>query len=235
MGSMTRDEIITEGCLQAGVAPSQYTSRAVTWLKTWLKQQYRAWPWPFLLQSREGLSLPAGTTALAVGSGDGGISDEIARILSPLWVYDSSYGTRMKAPIISVNSTDDNEAVQNSATYRGLPSRFKIRTGRTSGGLVNFDLIPFPFPNRDYLLQFNYIGVPTNPASATSTVPLYPNDMTMISAIKVACLKDKNGDNDPQYQAALTDLSAMSVADRIRDGSVPGTNDLLTMDNSVFR
>jgi hypothetical protein len=236
MGSMTRSELITEGLLQAGISPATYATRAATWLKLWLKSQYRAWPWPFLLQSREALALPAGTTSLAVGNGSGGITEEIARILSPIWVYDSSYGTRMKAPIIEVVSFDpaDNETINNPTTNRGLPTRFKVRTNRT-GGLVNSKLIPLPVPNRDFLLQFNYIEIPIDPASSGTTVPLYKNDQTMIAAIKTAALREHLGSDDPQYQVANNELLQMAVADRVKDGLEPGFNDMVGLDNSVFR
>ncbi len=234
MGSMTRLEIITEGLLQAGVARASRPSRAVTWLSTWLKSQYRAWPWPYLLQSREALALPAGTTSLKVGSGSGGISDEIARVLSPIWVYDSSLGTRLKAPIIQVGSFkyDENEALRGTA--RGLPGKFKVRTARV-GELVNFQLIPFPIPDRDYLLQFNYIGIPVDPCEEDTSVPLYPNDQTMIQAVKAKALLDLNGEDDPQAVRAETKCNDMAIADRVKDGSTPGINDMVGLDDSVYR
>src|SRR5690606_1001687 len=120
-------------------------------------------------------------------------------------------------------SAENDEDVLDPATNVGLPDRFRAWPDASLGG--KWTLVPNRIPDQAYLLTFSYLelpGVLTN----GSAVPLYPEDETMIQAILVRAMKHKNDDHEQPaaYQAAVEELRAMSVQDRIRHGQAPGIN-----------
>lgn len=239
MGYMTRAEILTEGL--AVVGRTDLTTRCTAALKSWLRSRYASWPFAFLRQSMDGLALPSGTQSVFVGGGEGGVTNVIQRILNPIRVYTADYGTTAKGMIINLDADrDDDERTSNPLTMTGLPMQFKIRSTIstvTVAGLTlrAWKIIPLPVPNKDYLLAFDYIEMPNDPCPNTTSVPLYPNDQTMIQLVKVRALEYANGASDPDFQAELAVLGQMVIHDQMTEGSVPGTNDLLTLDAGTFR
>lgn len=235
MGQLTRAQIVLQGLQRAG--RTDLTERATEALRNWLRSQYRAWPFWFLRQSREALALPAGTTALKVGTGEGGVTNEIQRILSPIHVYATDYSTNAVALITSLDQDEGTADVRVSSTSlrRGLPTTFKIRKATAASGGTCWQLVPNPVPDRSYLLTFDYIELPTDAIPSTSTIPLYPNDQTMVMAVEAFAFRYSNGPTDPDYMAAAAEVSEMVKADRIKDGQQPGTNDVVSLASDIYR
>lgn len=109
-----------------------------------------------------------------------------------------------------------------------------MRATVAPSGKTCWELIPFPLPDRTYLVSFDYMYYPADPCPNTTSIPLYPNDETMEQAIQAAALRHMNGPADESYQASLAELNSMVVKDRITDGQVDGTNDLMRLDPDVF-
>lgn len=235
MGAKTRAQIVLQGCRQAGRLDLQ--TRATEALSDWLRQRAKDWPFLWTRQSREGLSLPAGTVSLKVGGGEGGITNEIQRILNPFWIYTAGFGTRSRALIQTLDNMDiHNESrVNDPASGRGIPTLFKVRTGMSASGVVCRTLIPFPVPDRSYLLAFDYIELETDPAPTGATIPKYPNDQTMIMFVEMTVTKWANGASDPDYQALKADVADAVSRDRIHDAQEPGSNDAQGLDPSIFK
>ncbi len=236
MGSMTRLEIVTQGI--AVVGRTDLTTTVTSDLKSWLRSQYRAWPFAFLRKSAS-VSLPAGTTALPVGAGEASITNEIQRILNPLFLMSGNYSSQSKAFIINLDNTGlgQDERLFDPVTRRGAPTQFKVRHVLSTVAPFRsaWKLIPIPVPEKTYTLNFDYIELPSDPCPNTTSIPLYPNDQTMIQLCKVRALEYANGPSDPDYQSALADLGSMVSFDRIHEAQVPGTNDLIQMDPATFR
>lgn len=230
MGQLTRAQIVSAGLNKAG--DTSLTTLANTWFNAWLRSQYRAWPWPFLHRRSSAISLAAGTTSLSVGAGSNGVTLEIQRILDPIRVGDSTYSTKKDARIVAlVNGPQDyDENLNDPALTRGLPDRFKIRADSSLWG--KWTLIPYPVPDKAYRIYLDYLEQPAD-ISADATVPLYPNDRTMIQAVLVDALQYMDEGN--RYQAELEILGSMVVDDRAKYGEVMGTNDQMGLDPGVFR
>ncbi len=232
MGQLTRLQLLDEGGARGG--NQDINARSLFDLNAWLRSTYAAWPWPWLQTRASGISLPSGTQSLTVGKGSSGITLEIQRILDPIKVYNSSYSTKGVARIMQLTNSGedwDDETLQNPATFRGLPGKFKIRS---SGLWGQWNLIPLPFPDRDYLITFDYLKQPADLAS-DSDVPPYPNDETLIQVVQTAVTKYSNSPSHPDYLESLGILQSMYVADKVKYGQVPGTNDLLQLDPDTFR
>jgi hypothetical protein len=232
MGIRTRAVLVSEGLLMAG--NESLTTRANIWLDDWLRNVYRSWPWPFLNRRASGIALAAGTTALTIGGGSGGITLDIQRLIDPLYVYNSTKTAKQRARIVALNAgpIDQDESVLDSTLGRSIPIQFKARANSALWG--KWDLIPYPVPDVAYLLAFDYLEQPANLAS-DSTIPLYPNDRTMMWAVMAAALVYTEGVESPPAQAALSAVDGMVVQDRMKYGEVPGINDVWGLDPNVFR
>lgn len=235
MGQLTRTQIVTQGMLLAG--RDDLASVVNVDFNAWLRSVYMGWPWTFLKAKKTALSLVTGATSVAVGGGSGGVTLGIQKILQPILVYNSTNTTRFKADIqqLTGGGVEWDETVNPSATWRGIPQKFKVQQRSTWG---SWDLIPAPFPDKDYLLTFYYLAQPADidtTSSGDSTVPIYPNDRTMIQACMAQTLLYKEGADDSSYRAALDVLDAQVINDRVKYGAVPGDNDLVQLDSSVFR
>lgn len=235
MGSLTRAQIVTQGLQRAG--RTDLNARATEALRTWLKARARDWPFLWTRKSREGLVLGAGVVSLSVGGGDGGITNEVQRILNPIWVYNTTYTTRSNGLIMSRDSVDlDTEnRINNPATVRGLPTQFKILASTSASGLNAQSIVPVPLADKSYLLVFDYIETELDPIPLTTTVPKYPNEQTMIAFVEMIATKWANGASDPDYQALKEEVGLMIAADRIHDGQSPGSNDAVQLDPGVFK
>jgi hypothetical protein len=215
-------------------------------VKRWLRQEAAAWPWPELKQRYSGVALAASSRRLLLGGGTGSATDEsgnvvtlgeLLRIEDPIWVYDSVYGTQIKATIIPLGDTSSqlDESSLNPATNLGSPQNFKVRKPRATaaGALGAWLLIPAPIPDRAYLLAFDAYVMPADPAD--NEVLWYPNDETTTEAIVAFMQAYKDGYDSPAFTAAMTIVSGKVVKDRQAFGVVPGTNQLSTLDPGVFR
>ncbi len=234
MGQLTRGQIVTQGLAEAG-ADTTYTVLANVAFNAWLKKVYDAHSWPFLIRKASGVSLVAGSTSLSIGAGAAAITPQIKTIVGPINIYRSDRTVLAKAQIQQLmhGGVEWDEVAQSPTTWRGIPAFFKIRGSATTPG--QWDLIPGPFPDRDFLLTFDYVVSPDLMITTTagdSLVPLYPNDETMIQAVRAWSLMFNEKEN---YQIERDILAAKVMNDRAIYGMVEGTNDMLLLDGGVFR
>lgn len=236
MGQLTRSEIVTQGQAEAG--HSGLTTRLLEALVLWEESQYKSWPFGFLRKSRAGLVLPTGTTSLLIGAGEGGVTNMIQRILDPIFVGNSTYTILGKARILTLDnqSGELDERTKNPATNRGMPVAFKVRHALSTVSPFRAckELIPSPVPDREYTLNFDYIELPVTAQTASSGIPLYPNDQTMKKFVEMMATKWVNGAADPDYQSLRDELASMVNNDRVRDGQSEGQNLFLPLDPEVY-
>lgn len=237
MGQLTRTQIITQGLQLAG--RTDLTTRAIEALRNWLRAQYKAQPaFTFLRESREGLALPAGTTSLKIGVGEGGIAGEVQRVLRPVRIYTSSYSVDATAGILSRDdqTVENDIRTKDSTKGRGLPTSFKVVKARITGDTkLCKALVPNIVPDKAYLLTFDYIEVPLDPIAASGTYPDYPNDQTMVMFVKCFALNYADGDADAGFQAAAAMVQKMAERDRVSEIQESGNNDSVMLDPDMFR
>jgi hypothetical protein len=138
------------------------------------------------------------------------------------------------ANIVQLQGTFDDIGFDNTVR-RGVPLSFKVRAGTLWG---NWSLVPMLVPDRDLLLTFDYQEQPADLAVAAggdSSVPIYPNDLTLIQAVVLDAVIDMYGVDSSEASAATDEFSALAARDRMEYASVPGTNDELGLDSSVFK
>ncbi len=230
MGEKTAAQLIDEALNLAG--DTRLTTPALTWLNSWLRSTYGAWPWPFLMRRNAAVSLVTGATGVDFGAGSV-VTNQVKRVFDPIWVYNSTRTSRVRARIRTLvgGHIEEDETAMDSATNRGIPTQFKVRSA-TSGVWGKWSLIPNPIPDRDYLLAIEWQEMLPN-LTSTSTVPAYPNDRTMVQAVYAEALrymKDQTG-----YKDALQILASQVADDRMKFGEVTGTNDQISIDPNVFR
>jgi hypothetical protein len=233
MGQMTRQEIVREGLLFAG--DSKLTVRAEIWLNTWLRSQYAAFTWPFLLKEKSNIPLLSGQASFLLGAGEGGVPEDIRRVIDPIWLYDTARNTRQQIRIQSFVETDThNELEVNlAAHHRGLPVSARVAASNAKWGQweIRFD----KWADRNYIAMVKFYFLPANIAlgSAGDAIrPIYPNDRTLIKVVEMEALRFKR---DPEAQTALEIVSSMVVDDRLKFGEVPGQGDYLDLDRSTFK
>lgn len=231
MARLTFAEILTYGGL-VGQNEAVSTWQSVK-MKAWLRKHYAAWPWPFLISQATGIILAAGNTGQSVGGGDGGLATQISRIFSPIYYRTNGYSTRGVAPLRTIVGDDYSQAVgQVDATSQvGAPQSFIALPAQTAAGKSQFSITAFPVPDKAYTLAFTYQMLPDDPADGD--VPVYPNEMTLIQAAKVAAL-EYDQTNDPVYRQEADILAQMVAADRATYGGSPSFGDVMQLDSSVF-
>lgn len=230
MGHLTRAQIVARGLLQAG--RTDITVGANTDFNTWLQSVYASFQWPFLRRRKEAIALASGVQSLSFGLGSNGEDLEVSEIKDPALLYDSTYSTSLRLPVISVDNPQiiSDETLNNPVSFAGTPLRVKVMPDVTSWGKWN--LIFTPFPNRNFYVALDYIVQPAD-IDDDDTVPLYPNDRTMIQAVKVDALNYMK--KYEAYGIELQVLDALIEKDKLRYGQVKGNNDAMLLDSSVFR
>lgn len=233
MGKLTRAQIVSEGLLAAGDA--RLTSRANVWLNAWLRSNYAGFPWPFLLRSVAGVALDTGDNQIELGGGSGGVTAGIRRIIDPMYVYTSDKRTRRQVRIYSATEVSvlDDPDLNDSSERRGLPSKARVKSDASTWGkwTVTFDV----WADRDLLVKVQYYEQPDDidtSSGGDSTIPIYPNDRTLMKCVEAEALRYKKADN---YQNELDVLAAMVVDDRMKYGTVAGQNDWTDLDPTVYR
>jgi hypothetical protein len=231
MGKLTQAQIASQGMTLAGKNTTALASLVLVSFNAWLRSTYAGWLWPFLNKQSSGVALAAGTTALNVGT-TGTISDDIADIFDPLYIYSSTYADMGKARIRQIRggSALNEPAIQDPTKNRGMPREFKARPSPTTDGL--WTLTPWPVPDKAYLLVLDYKFQPTD--IVPSEIPIYPNDRTLIQAAKVMALEHMNG-TDGNHPAELELLAGMVAQDYVKYGSEAGINDSVGLDPSVHK
>jgi hypothetical protein len=234
MGSLTRAQIVSQGLAEAGY-DTTYQTIAETDLNARLQRIYSQFPWPFLQKRIAGVALTQGATSLDIGAGAAGVTNGIQRILNPMYLYrsDYTYSGRIQIRQIAGGPVDLDETVNNPATLTGPPQLMKVRQHNTTPG--KWTLVPLPIPDRVYLLAVDYIDIPApiaTGAGGDSTVPVYPNDSTLIKIVETWALKHAKHET---YATERDVLADMIIQDRVVYGSVDGTNDNLGLDDGVYR
>jgi hypothetical protein len=232
MGALTNTSIISQGMALA--ARDDLATSALTWLNAWLRSQYAAWPWPFLMKRARNQTLSAGTTSYTFGAGSGGATDWVHQVRDPVLVRSADYGTRNVIRIRQLVGGQPNidpewdEDMVNSSTSRALPSYFKVRASTVGGQWI---LWPQRVPDRDYTISIDYQFLPADMVAGAT--PIYPGDETMVQLIKAKSYEYSQ--RLKEAAAAMEEVRQMAVNDRLRWGTVDGTNDQMQLDSKVFR
>lgn len=229
MGQLTRGTIVSEGLLIAG--DTSLTTRANIWLNAGLRELYRSWPWPFLHKRHNGISLPAGTASFNFGNG-ATEALEVARIFAPINVYSSDYSITAHARVrqFTEHNLSTDEITQDPAKNVGIPTDFRVSPSNSVWG--TWTLRPSPIPDKALLISLDCLIQPAD-LSGDSSVPIYPNDETLIQIVVAQALRWN--EELERGEAEYGRLEQMKVADRLRYGSVPGLNDLWGFDSGVFK
>lgn len=232
MGALTRAQIVAQGLLIAG--RTDLTTQGNIWLNAFLRDAYRSWSWPYLHKTYVGLSLPSGTTSLLFGAGSTETL-EVPHIFDPIRIYTSDKSMRENVRVRQWTDGDawTDEDLQ-ASTDVGLPRVVRLLPSNASWG--KWTLRPYPTPDRDYLLKLRYLIQPADidtTSGGDSTVPIYPNDETMIQAVKTAAFKYMR--EDELAQSEQQRLDALKQGDKVRYGVVNGINDRTDLDSQVFR
>lgn len=224
MGELTATEIVNEAGLLAG--RDDLSARMHVLFPRWLDSIALSWPWPILRKQASGISLPAGTASLTIGR-SGAVTDRVARILDNVWCYTSDLRTRGRVRIQRQPSMPINQ-ITDTAQSLGMPASVKVsKTSLNAQWLME----PYPVPDQSYLLAFDYLHLPTY---AAGSPVWYENDLTSIHAVVALILEHADGPEQKSTIAAQQSLSQMLAQDRMRSGIVPGINDQVQLDDSVF-
>lgn len=208
------------------------------WVKTkmnaWFRKHYAAYAWPFLISQAASVTLSAGDTSIEVGGGSSGLTRQITRIFSPIYFRASgSFTNRGQAPVRQIVGDPSEMAAGfvDSSSQVGRPQSF-IALPFQSSGSEKITLIPFPVPDKAYILGFTYQKLPDD--MADTDIPIYPNEMTLIQACKVAAIEYDSSNSQFYIQEAQI-LSDMVAADRDTYGGTQSFGDILQLDSSVFK
>lgn len=234
MARLTFDQIVAQGMVIG--QNDAITSWVGIKLKAWLRKHYADYPWPWLIQQATGISFGASDyNGKAVGAGSGGLSLQISRIFSPIYYRPSgSFSGRNSAPLRTIVGDDSQRAIGmlDSSNQKGPPTSFiALPAYSNNTGKLAMVLYSFPVPDQTYTIAFTYQVLPDDPAG--TDVPIYPNEMTLIQAAKVAAL-EYDQTNDPVYDKEAATLASMVVADRSTYGGTPSFGDFMQLDSSVF-
>lgn len=233
MGKLTRTQILSQGINLAGKNSSStafVSLVALSW-NAWLRSTYKGWLWPYLVEQASGISLVLGTSSLTVGGGQGGITDDVAEVFDPIYLYSSDFAYLGRARVRQIRGgiAEREPAIINPTNNKGMPIEFKARPSPTVEGRLI--LTPYPFPERNYLLALDYKMQPAD-TTVDGDIPRYENDRTLIQAAKVCTLEHMK---DVTYLSELDILATMVSQDFSKDASRTGINDNLGLDPNTFK
>lgn len=233
MARLTFDQLVAQGMVIG--QNDAITSWVGIKLKAWLRKHYADYPWPWLVQQATGISFGASDySGKAVGAGSGGLTTQISRIFSPIYLRANGFSTRATAPLRTIVGDSVNQAIgQVDATNdKGMPQSFIALPGysNTSGKLAMV-LYSYPVPDQTYTIAFTYQVLPDDPLG--SDVPIYPNEITLLQAAKVAAL-EYDQTNDPVYVQEAKILADMAAQDKVIYGGTASFGDFMQLDSSVF-
>lgn len=239
MGDLTRTQLLAQAGLSAG--NDQASGYVATWLDAWLKRTAKSWSWPLLRARVSDLAVASGTHYVDVGYGiatklDGvtASTHHIHRLLGGQvwWYVASTFNPRGVAYVRQLlgGNVDQDRSATDPSTRPGMPSTVQVKNSADGKLTLYLD----PVPDRALYLAFDVWHIPPSLASSAS-IPWYPNDKTLLQAVKVALLElDAAGEQDPKYETESMKLAAMVVDDRDFDGEQAGDNQLMSLDPSVF-
>lgn len=246
MGRKTRSELMALAGILANNEEAQSIVR--TWLDDWLQRTAKTWPYPMLKSRASGIAVAAGALGVNVNGGDvGQTGASIHRILNGVifWRAQTGYNPNGRALIRPFDASVDPSrdiSVSDPTQRRGLPETARIytgvqETGNAESGSVSIFLDPVP--DRAIYLAFDYWMIPAALGSSESfdtLKPWYPNDRTLVEAIKLCILDmDKGDEPDPAHAAQEMKVAGMVIDDRDFDGSQAGDNEFMQLDPNVFR
>lgn len=233
MGVKTRAEIVEQGQVLAG--RTNLTTQANAWLNEWLRTTYRSWTWPFLHKRLAGVALAQGTADLEFGNGSGGESLAVAHIYDPIRIYTSSKSVRDNVRVATILGGDPtNDPDMQDDSTRGKPQEVRIYPSNTAWG--TWTLRFYATPDRAYLLALDYIIQPDDideSSTGDDEVPLYPNDETMIQAVKCAVMDHMH--KHEELAAERDRLETLKAGDKVRYGMSIGNGDKIQLDSRTFR
>lgn len=238
MGLLTWQSVVSEGQLLAG--RDDMASQGTTWLQLWLNSVAASWPWPQLqlelrgvpYNTSDGPGITIGADPdLHTGVDQSIIGQGILKVLDNIYVYNSEKTLRQRVRIRHQLSSPVDITSQN--TYTGVPKSVRVfpKPGTRNAWNLTFE----PFADRNYLLTIPVIALPKQVNDVTVEVPWYPNDETMIVAVAFKVAEFHDGIDSPRTQGFQQRLAGLVAGDRTRYGSVPGTNDVLTLSPTLFR
>lgn len=222
MGLKTRAEIVEEGMAVAG--RDDLGDQANIWLQNWLNSVAASWDWQILRRESE-VSISA--QLVDYGSGSGGISDMIYRVIDELWWYTTDRTSRGRIRVRDQNSSPI-ERIQ-PTTITGIPLTVRITKPGFGVARLSFD----PAPDQTYKMLLPYQIIPGQMTDDAS-VPWFEDDETMVQAVAFMTLRYADGKDSPATIAAQQELSALLNAARNRYGNGPGQNDRLYKDPAIF-
>lgn len=230
MARLTVAQLVAQGGVLAG------NDAAPTWVTTkfnaWLRKHYAAWAWPFLIKQATGIILPAGVASLDVGAGNGGLTPQISRIFSPIYFRANGFNTRGKAPVRQLVGGPASAMNGNfDATSKGQPQAFTTSPQSAADGTQYQTLGVYPYTDLQYTLAFTYQQLPDDIAS--TAVPAYPNEMTLIQACKCAAI-EYDSSNSPWFTSEEGILASMVTADRDAYGGNDSFGNTIQLDDAVF-
>lgn len=236
MGVLTYAEIVDEGQLLAG--RDDNADASLGWLKRWLNAVAASWPWPQLQGESFGVELLAGRNYIEYGNGAGTLvgdpigspSYKVLKILDNIWLYNSDK-TMRKRLRVRHQLTSSSDFID-PATNIGTPTAVRVFGDWETFGQwgLTFDKTA----DQTYLLTIPHIILPPAPA-ATSEIPWYPNDETMVQLVAFKNHQYYDGPDASNTAAAQQQLAGLIAQDRTRYGNAPGINDSLSLDPAVFK
>lgn len=241
MGDLTRGQLITQAGLAAGDDTQGDFVR--TWLDAWMKRTAKSWTWPMLRKKITNVPMAAGDASVAVGNGTNS-TFHIHRLLDGQITWRSASGFsprgRMFIRSIAEKDPDTDSDTSDPLTRMGAPELAYIRTGAgnpTVDGIIT--ILPNPTPDRAILLAFDAHIIPaamTAGSAGDTLAPWYPNDRTLLQAVKCAILESGTSAEKSQlYDDEMAKLAAMVIDDRDFDGTQAGDNEVFQLDPQVFR
>lgn len=231
MARLTYAEIRTTGGLEGG--NDSVDSHIKTKMNAWLRKHYAQYPWPFLNRTAISATLASGATSMDVGAGNNAVTPQIVRVYGPIYWRDATSVTnRGKANISQLLNQDLNQiAAQYDSSITGSPLAFTYTEMQTAAGLKYVTIVPYPRPDKAYLLTFMYQYLPDD--LQDTDVPLWPNEQTLIQCAKVQAIGYDNA-NTAWYKEESETLASMVAADRDAHGGNASFGDKLQLDPVNF-
>lgn len=237
MGALTRKQIVTRGLFEAG-CPSTLETRINERLNAWLRSQYAALDWPYLTKKATEVPYNTGDTSVnfGVSTGTGSPATGVRRVIDPILIYRSDYSVRgrMRVSTVFNGSLTDDLTVNDPSKHKGIPTTCKVRPHASVQDA--FTIFPNVAADRDLLLAIDYVEIPDSideTSAGDSTRPVYPNDRTLIEAVKYLALELERKVADAR--AVLEVVGGMVGDDKLKYGALPGINQTWGLDPKIFR
>jgi hypothetical protein len=232
--------LIAEGCRLAG--KSEYETLALGWLNRWLDSVAMSWEWPQLREELVGYRLRTGVapgTGYQFGLGTvapttDGPTERVTEIYDNVLIYllDGSYEARLP---LATFMRDNRDKVAFSNAVTGVPSRLLVEKpfqSNTANGQF-LRLYTDRQVDREYLLNVPFKKIPA--AVTAAQYPWFPDDETIVHAVKYKCLDMGAGNDDQRTLKAQQDLAGLLSAQRVRYASETINGDKLQLSRRVFR